>query len=50
MVCSNQTAESLWLFLALSPDAKYLFLLGETKYWVCTSFVEDLKPKQGFTD
>jgi len=31
-------------FLALSPDAEYLFFLGEGIYWVDTSFVEDLKP------
>jgi len=37
-------------FLALSPDGKYLFMLNEAICWVSTSFVEDLKPKQGFTD
>ena len=31
-------------FLALSPEGKYLFLMGEAIYWVSTSFVEDLKP------
>jgi len=31
-------------FLALSPDAAYLFFLGEGIYWVDTSFVERLKP------
>jgi hypothetical protein len=31
-------------FLALSPDGKYLFLMGEAIYWVSTSFVEDLRP------
>ena len=34
-------------FLALSPDGKYLFMLNEGICWVSTSFVEDLKPKQG---
>jgi hypothetical protein len=33
-------------FLALSPDGRYLFLMGEAIYWVSTSFVEDLKPEQ----
>ena len=31
-------------FLALSPDAEYLFFLGEGIYWVDTSFVEELRP------
>lgn len=31
-------------FLALSPDMKYLFFLGEGILWVSTSFIEDLKP------
>lgn len=31
-------------FLALSPDGKYLFLMGEAIYWVSTSFVRDLRP------
>jgi hypothetical protein len=31
-------------FLALSPDGKYLFLMGEAIYWVSTSFIEELKP------
>lgn len=37
-------------FLALSPDGKYLFMLNEAICWVSTSFVDDLKPKQGFTN
>lgn len=36
-------------FLALSPDGKYLFMLNEGICWVSTSFVEDLKPKQGLS-
>ncbi len=31
-------------FLALSPDGRYLFFLGEGILWVETSFIEDLKP------
>jgi Tol biopolymer transport system component len=31
-------------FLALSPDGKYLFMLGEAIYWVSTSFVEEFIP------
>jgi hypothetical protein len=31
-------------FLALSPDGRYLFMLGEGIYWVSTSFVEELRP------
>ena len=31
-------------FLALSPDGKYLFLMGEAIYWVSTAFVDDLRP------
>ena len=37
-------------FLALSPDGKYLFMLNEAICWVSTSFVEDLKAKQGSND
>ena len=33
-------------FLALSPDGKYLFMLNDEIYWVSTSFVEELKPRQ----
>ena len=33
-------------FLALSPDGKYLFILDDDIYWVSTSFVDDLRPKQ----
>lgn len=33
-------------FLALSPDGKYLFMMGEAIYWISTSFVEDLRPGQ----
>lgn len=33
-------------FLALSPDGKYLFTMGEAIYWISTSFVEDLRPEQ----
>lgn len=33
-------------FLALSPDGKYLFMLGEEGiYWVSTSFIEELRPR-----
>jgi len=32
-------------FLALSPDDKYLFFLGDGIYWVSTAFVEELKPE-----
>jgi len=32
-------------FLTLSPDGKYLFMMGEAIYWVNTSFIEELKPK-----
>jgi hypothetical protein len=31
-------------FLALSPDGKYLFFLGEAIYWISTSFTEALRP------
>lgn len=31
-------------FLALSPDGKYLFMMGEAIYWVSTSFLKTLKP------
>ena len=33
-------------FLALSPDGKYLFTMGEAIYWISTSFVEDLRPER----
>ena len=32
-------------FFALSPDGKYLFFMNEGIYWVSTSFVDELKPK-----
>jgi len=32
-------------FLALSPDGKYLFFLGEGIYWIDASFIDDLKPE-----
>jgi hypothetical protein len=32
-------------FLALSPDGKHLFFLGDGIFWVSTSFVEELKPQ-----
>jgi hypothetical protein len=32
-------------FLTLSPDGKYLFLLGEGIYWVEASFIDDLRPE-----
>jgi hypothetical protein len=33
-------------FMALSPDGKYLFFLGEGIHWVSTSFVEELRPER----
>ena len=32
-------------FFALSPDGKYLFFMNEGIWWVSTSFVDNLKPK-----
>jgi hypothetical protein len=31
-------------FLSLSPDGRFLFMLGEGIYWVSTSFVDELRP------
>jgi|GEM_PF-1399789 len=33
-------------FLSLSPDSKYLFFLGDGIFWVSTSFIEELRPKE----
>jgi len=32
-------------FFALSPDGKYLFYMNEGIWWVSTSFIDELKPK-----
>jgi len=32
-------------FIALSPDGKYLFFMNEGIWWVNTSFIDELKPK-----
>jgi hypothetical protein len=32
-------------FFALSPDGKYLFFMNEGIWWVSTSFIDELKPK-----
>ncbi len=31
-------------FLSLSPDGRYLFMLGDGIYWVSTSFIDELRP------